>query len=127
MPERAHSTDAGLDLRTRNGFWIAPGSTAIADTGIHMQIPHGMYGSVQGKSGIGFKYDIFPIAGTIDEGYTGSIKVKLVNIGKRYKYFKKGDKIAQLVIQPYLPVTCELADTLEETERGDNGFGSTGR
>lgn len=126
-PERAHPTDAGLDLRTPIPFFIRPNSSIVIDTGVHVQLPHGTYGKLESKSGLNTKYDVVSCGGTIDEGYTGSIKVKLYNFGSCFRNFDKGDKIIQLIVQPCLYESCELVEELEDTERGNNGFGSTGR
>lgn len=126
-PTRAHPTDAGLDLRTKEKFVLWPGHCHTFDTGVHIELPHGYYGKIESKSGLNVKDSVVSCGGVIDEGYTGSIAVKLYNFGKLDKEFEKGDKIAQLVIQPYIAPKMEIVDSLEETERGDAGFGSTGR
>lgn len=153
MPTRAHRADAGLDLYTQydvtvpslwdviisvvrhafgislpkgiGGDYFALPSVSI-DTGVHVQIPFGFFGDIRSKSGLLFSKNVIT-DGTIDCGYTGSIKVKLINLGVSSVKFKAGDKIAQMVIS-----RCELpeifeVDEFEKTERGDNGFGSTGR
>ncbi|MBQ9740891.1 MAG: dUTP diphosphatase, partial [Kiritimatiellae bacterium] len=131
MPERAHDTDAGFDLRMMGDsdcvVIIPSGGNYAFDTGVHMELPHGCYGKIEGKSGLNFNHDIVSCGGVIDEGYTGSVAVKLYNLGKESYMFRGGDKIAQLIIQPYITPELELADKLEQTERGSNGFGSTGR
>lgn len=126
MPERAHPTDAGLDLRCREDFILWPWHHHTFDTGIHIELPHGYFGKVESKSGLNVNDNVVSCGGVIDEGYTGSIAVKLYNFGKRDKIFHAGDKIAQLVIQPYLAPELELVEELAETERGNSGFGSTG-
>lgn len=128
-PEKAHTADAGYDLRAvHDGKIIDCCNDGTAfDTGIHVAIPEGYVGYVQSKSGLNVKHGIICPTGTIDAGYTGSIVVKLYNLSTEPYEVKAGDKIAQLIIQPL--AECELvqADGLDETERGDNGFGSTGR
>ena len=127
MPTRAHATDAGLDIMTRETVRLWAGSCAVFDTGVHVELPHGFYGQIQSKSGLNINHSIVSCGGTIDEGYTGSIRVKLYNLGSESHVFQRGDKIAQLVIMPYIAPDLEVVDELDETERGDNGFGSTGR
>ena len=127
MPTRAHPTDAGLDLYSMEETRIWPGSSAVFDTGVHIALDPGTYGLIQSKSGLNVNHDIVSYGGTIDCGYTGSIKVKLYCLGNRGHTFRAGDKIAQLVIMPCLTPELEIVDRLEETERGNNGFGSTGR
>ena len=129
MPTRAHETDAGLDLYSRETVTIFPGRSEIFDTGVHIELPHGYYGKIESKSGLNINQGIVSCGGVIDEGYTGSIVVKLYNLESPDGYshtIHAGDKIAQLVIQTYATPELELVDALDETERGSNGFGSTG-
>lgn len=124
-PRRAHPTDAGLDLFTPENFWIHPGEHKRIDTGVHVAIPAGYVGLITSKSGLMSKG--VTCRGTIDSGYTGSIKAVLYNHGSEGYAFHKGEKITQLVILPCLTPEIEITDELPFTERGDNGFGSTGR
>ena len=124
MPTRAHTWDAGLDLYAKEDAVIY--RSKVFDTGVHVQIPYGYYGEIRSRSGLLFKHDI-TTDGTIDAEYTGSIKVKLINHCKYPYEVKAGDKIAQLVLCHCLRPELELVDHLEETDRGDGGFGSTGR
>ncbi|MEE1209549.1 MAG: dUTP diphosphatase [Parafannyhessea umbonata] len=126
LPERAHATDAGLDLRTPCDVHVPPHGYAIIDTGVHIELPKGHFAQVTSKSGLNVRKNI-TTTGTIDEGYTGSIVVKLYNHGPKDVRFERGDKIAQMVILPYVSPSLVVTDELGETERGDNGFGSTGR
>lgn len=127
MPERAHDTDAGLDLRCRDGKIIWPKCYGTFDTGVHLELPEKTYGKVESKSGLNVKHNIVSCGGIIDEEYTGSIRVKLYNLGWLPYRFHKGDKIAQLVINEYKAPWMLEVENLAETERGNNGFGSTGR
>lgn len=129
MPTRAHSADARLDLYTQEGFTLLSFGEIdnyTVDTGVHMEIPEGYVGMLKSKSGLNVNRGVVT-EGVIDAGYTGSIKVKLYNMSMNYREFKRGDKIAQLVILPIVTPTLKLVDKFAETERGDNGFGSTGR
>ena len=131
MPARAYEHDAGYDLRTPVDFVLPPASDMgdgwnVIDTGVHVEIPHGYVGFLKSKSGLNVKLCVTS-DGTIDSGYTGSIRVKLYNHGSTWCKFKRGDKISQLVILPIITPELEVVDTLPETDRGDNGFGSTGR
>jgi len=127
MPLRAHPTDAGLDLRAKERVKIWPGMSVIIDTGVHIELPHGYYGKIESKSGLNVKNSIVSCGGTIDEPYRGSIVVKLYNLGNQAHVFEPGDKVAQLVIQPYIAPELELVGELSETDRGSDGFGSTGK
>lgn len=126
VPERAHPTDAGLDLKTPKDVYLRPNNSVTIDTGVHVQLPTGTCGLMVAKSGLNIKADILS-TGLIDEGYTGSIRVKLYNHGSDPYVFNAGDKISQLVILPVIYEAVELVEDLDGTERGDNGFGSSGR
>lgn len=126
-PTRAHSTDAGLDLYSRETIGMEPGQSAVFDTGVHMEFPHGYYGKIESRSGLNVKCGIVSCGGVVDEQYTGSICVKLYNLSQEPYIVSKGDKIAQIVIQPYLAPELEIVDELADTPRGANGFGSTGK
>ena len=126
MPERAHETDAGADLRTPYGVIVWGNSSVVIDTGVHIELPPNTVGMIKSKSGLNVKHGITS-EGVIDVGYTGSIQVKLYNHTNKPYEFKEGDKISQLVIMPILTPTFEQVEELEETERGNGGFGSSGR
>lgn len=126
MPIRAFKTDAGLDLFSPIDTYVpAMGSVRIS-TGVCIELPRNTVGMVKSKSGLNVKHGITS-EGVIDVGYTGSIMVKLYNHSDKDYRICRGDKISQLVIMPILTPDLELVDELEETERGANGFGSTGR
>ena len=127
MPTRAHADDAGLDLYSRENRVIYPHSSATFDTGVHVEIPRGYVGMIKSKSGLNVKYGLTS-EGVIDCGFKGSMRVKLYNHSSEAYTVAAGDKISQLVIMPIIAPELELVkDFGAETERGDNGFGSTGR
>ena len=126
MPTRAHDDDAGLDLFSPIDVYIYPHSRETIDTGVHLEIPKGYVGLLTSKSGLMRNYGI-TTRGTIDCGYTGSISAIVFNDSPNTHHFRRGDKLTQLVIVPCITPELELADKLEDTERGDSGFGSTGR
>ena len=127
MPTRAHADDAGLDLYSRENRVIYPHSSATFDTGVHVEIPQWYVGMIKSKSGLNVKYGLTS-EGVLDCGYTGSIRVKLYNHSDEAYTVAAGDKISQLVIMPIIAPELELVKAFgTETERGDNGFGSTGR
>lgn len=124
-PTRAHEIDAGLDLYARETQIVPAKESAIFDTGVHIEIPVGYVGMIKSKSGLNVKHGLSS-EGVVDAGYTGSIVVKLYNhSGYDYKVHA-GDKISQIVIMPIITPELEVVDELDETERGNNGFGSTG-
>ncbi|MCL6473297.1 MAG: dUTP diphosphatase [Firmicutes bacterium] len=128
-PEYAHDGDAGCDLRSRINQTIPPGERAFIPTGISISIPTGYAGFVQPRSGLALKHGISIVntPGLIDSKYRGEIGVILINTDKSEPFeVKKGDKIAQLVIQKVENVKFNVVDELDETVRGAGGFGSTG-
>lgn len=142
-PTRAHPYDAGLDLYAPYDCIVPPAYTDVSiedkvfeidtvvgsltiDTGVHVEIPEGCVGFIKSKSGLNVKGGL-TTDGVIDAHYTGSIAVKLYNHLNTSYRFKAGDKIAQLVILPCVLPPLELVDHLKPTDRGSNGFGSTGK
>lgn len=126
VPVREHSTDAGADLRSPVDVLVPARGSRVIDTGVHIQLPHGYVGMLKSKSGLNVKHGITS-EGVIDEGYTGAIKAKLYNHSDYPCAFLRGDKITQLVIVPCEYVQFDLVDDLKDSERGGNGFGSTGK
>ena len=125
-PERAHKTDAGLDLGSPICIEVPAKGSVVIDTGVHVELPVGTAGFLKSKSGLNVKHDITS-DGVIDVGFTGAIKVKLYNHGTKPYQVLRGDKITQLVVFDCRFPDVEIVDELETTERGENGFGSTGR
>lgn len=126
MPTRAHSMDAGLDLYSPVDVLLMSQASAVIDTGVHVELPLGSVGFLKSKSGLNVKHGILG-EGVIDAGYIGSIRVKLYNHGSDPYCIQRGDKVTQLVILPVILPDLEQVDSLEDTERGCCGFGSTGR
>lgn len=125
MPTRAHSTDAGLDLFSPVRQVVRANDWVSIDTGVHVEIHEGYVGMITSKSGLMANEGITS-RGTIDCGYTGSIKAVLFNHSRKDYIVEKGQKITQLVILPITTPELELVDSIEATERGNGGFGSTG-
>lgn len=126
VPTRAHEHDGGMDLYAMEDQIVPAKESAIFDTGVHVQLPSGTAGLLVSKSGLNVLHGLTS-EGLIDEGYTGSIVVKLYN-NSGYDYrVHRGDKISQLVILPVITPEVELVEELEDTERGTGGFGSTGK
>lgn len=126
LPDRAHPTDAGLDLFSPKRQIVWPHSRHVIDTGVHFQIPDGYYGQLTSKSGLMKDHGITS-EGTIDSSYRGSVKAVLFNHSDDVFYIDAGQKITQIIIK-----SCELpnlvvVNELDETDRGDGGFGSTGK
>ena len=144
LPTKAHRADAGYDIYAREDLNLPGIKTEVVfdreeiyatrthigcvshDTGVHIEIPEGYVGFLKSKSGLNVNHGLTS-EGVIDSGYTGSIVVKLYNNTSENYCVKKGDKISQLVILPIASPTLEVVEELAETERGNGGFGSTGR
>jgi dUTP pyrophosphatase len=128
-PIYAHEGDAGCDLRSRIDQSIPPGERALIPSGVCIAIPEGYAGFVQPRSGLALKHGISIVnaPGLIDSKYRGEIGIILINTDKSEAFeIKRGDKIAQLVIQKVESVAFNIVDELDETVRGIGGFGSTG-
>ena len=126
MPGYAHDADAGMDLLAAEEKVILPHSRGTVRTGIHMAIPEGYFGAIRAKSGLLKLFGIL-CSGTVDSGYTGEIMVTLVNTSGEAFGVSKGHKIAQMILIPFQHANLKRVTTLDETPRGDHGFGSSGR
>ncbi len=126
LPQYSHKGDAGLDLFSSVDCVLEKGELQPVPTGIRMAIPEGHVGLIWDKSGISLK-GVHRLAGVIDSGYRGEVRVVMANLGGESFEVKKGMKIAQLLVQPVLEVEVVETEDLEETSRGENGFGSTGK
>ena len=130
LPKYETVGSSGMDLAASNEFLIKiePGKTAIVPTGISLAIPKGFEVQIRPRSGLAAKKSISVLntPGTIDADYRGEIKVILINLGKGIFEIEKGLRIAQMVVCPVVQVKLEEVENLNETERGKDGFGSTG-
>jgi dUTP pyrophosphatase len=128
LPAYAHPSDAGMDVRSVDDLVIAPGRRALVHTGLVMALPPMYEAQVRPRSGLALKNGITVLntPGTIDSGYRGEVGVILANFGEEDFVVRKGDKIAQIVIAPVTQPVIEETETVDETDRGAGGFGSTG-
>ena len=126
LPAYGHKGDAGLDVFSVIECVLKRGEVKPISTGIIVAIPEGYVGLVWDKSGVSLNA-VHCLAGVIDSGYRGEVKVVLINMGEQPFVIEKGMKIAQLLIQPVREVRVVEVINLGETVRGDNGFGSTGK
>jgi dUTP pyrophosphatase len=125
VPVYGHPGDAGMDLFAVLDRTLAPGEVFAVPTGIQVAIPAGSVGLIWDKSGISLK-GVHRLAGVVDAGYRGEVQVVMINLGKEPFTVKKGMKIAQMLIQPVTGVRIVESETLDDTSRGEGGFGSTG-
>ena len=126
VPSYAHADDAGMDLRTVEDFTLEPGASAIVPTGIALALPDGYAALVWDKSSIALKRNIKTKGGVFDAGYRGELLIGLYNFGTESQSFSAGDKIAQLLIQQVAHLELVEVTDFEQTERGEDRFGSTG-
>ncbi|HYY77976.1 MAG TPA: dUTP diphosphatase [Actinomycetes bacterium] len=130
LPAYAHPGDAGADLRAAEDVVLPPGGRAVVRTGVAVAVPDGYAGFVHPRSGLAVRHGITLVnaPGTIDAGYRGEIRVVLLNTDPAEPFkVNRGDRIAQLVVQPVASARFVAADELPPSPRGEGGFGSTGR
>lgn len=129
LPAYASAGAAGMDVVAAEASTIAPGARVAVATGFAIAIPSGYEVQVRPRSGLALKHGITCLntPGTIDSDYRGEVKVILINLGQEPFEIARGDRIAQLVPAPVQRATLDLVETLDDTDRGVGGFGSTGR
>lgn len=130
LPRYAKKGDAGLDLYAciDAPTTLKPGERKLIPTGIAIQLPMNQEAQIRPRSGLAFKHGVTVVnsPGTIDSGYRGEISVALINLSEEPYDIQPQDRIAQMVISPFICAELEEVETLDETERGAGGFGSTG-
>lgn len=131
LPEYATSGSAGVDLRAAvsDPVTLAPGERQLVSTGLRIALPEGYEAQVRPRSGLAVRYGIGMVnsPGTIDADYRGVIQVILINLGQEPFVVRRGDRIAQMVVAPVTRVVWRAVETLDDTDRGNGGFGHTGR
>lgn len=126
LPLKGSHAAAGFDLYSCDSQVILPGRRGVISTGISIGLPEGTYGRIAPRSGLAVKNGIDVGAGVVDPDYTGEVKVLLYNFDDKPFAVKPGYRIAQLILEKYHSCEVEEVEALEETSRGDSGFGSTG-
>ena len=126
VPTRGSRAAAGYDIYAAEDKLIEPFSIEKIRTGICIQMPPGYFGQIYGRSGLAVRRGLLSVAGTIDADFTGEINVVILNVSNGHQKIYKGNRIAQIVFHRHQIADWVMADRLEETERGDGGFGSTG-
>ena len=125
-PTRAHNTDAGLDIRLPKGGLVRAGQSRTFATGVYVELPEETVGLLLPKSGLMVGHDILCF-GVVDEGYSGQIMAHVFNHGPNDYEFAAGDKVTQLVVVPCRYEAVEIVDEISRGDRGENGFGSSGK
>lgn len=126
-PVRATEQAAGYDIFCNGYYILKPNARALIGTGFAMAIPHGKVALIWPRSGLAAKFAINTLAGVVDSDYRGEVMVSLFNHGDEMVEFKPGDRIAQMLVQDVYQRDVMIVDELPDTERGNGGFGSTGR
>jgi dUTP pyrophosphatase len=128
LPQYATALAAGMDVHALESATLAPGERTLIRTGLRVAIPEGFEIQVRPRSGLAAKHGITLLntPGTIDADFRGEIKILAINLGTNVVELPKGDRIAQLVLCPVVRASWSIRQNLEETERGEGGFGSTG-
>ncbi len=128
LPAYAHPGDAGMDVRSIEELMLAPGARALVHTGLVLMLPPDAEAQVRPRSGLALKHGVTVLntPGTIDAGYRGEVGVILVNLGTEPFTVEKGMKIAQIVVSPVAQAEIVEVASVDETDRGAGGFGSTG-
>ena len=126
LPQIGRAGDAAMDLVACKDCLLARGEKVLIATGIAMVIPAGFWGNIRDRSGLAAKHGLHTIAGVIDPNYRGEILVAMVNLGTEAYQIKAGDRIAQMLIQKFEDIEIEESDDLEASNRGEQGFGSSG-
>ena len=128
MPRKSYETDAGWDLFVSKGVIIPSGKIVDVHTGVHMNLPRGMYGRITGRSSTLRKHNLLVNEGIIDSGFTGELFICVKNLGNYDFRVSKGSRLAQIILGEVPDVTLSLCEKKEVLPgaRGDNGFGSTG-
>jgi dUTP pyrophosphatase len=126
LPQYGHTGDAGLDLFSSIDFVLEKGQVEAIPSGVKVAIPDGYVGLIWDKSGVSLK-GVHRLAGVIDSGYRGEVKVVMINLSDKPFAIDKGMKIAQMLVQPITMVCVVEAEDLDNTSRGEGGFGSTGK
>jgi len=127
LGDYAHPGDAGIDLRSYESKVLAPLERYAFATGLSLEIPEGFVGLVWDRSGLAVKEGLTCLAGVVDSGYRGEIKIVMLNTSDKEVKIEKGDRIAQMLIQPIMKIELEPAKKLSQTERGKGGFGASGK
>tara|TARA_B100001964_G_C14185632_1_gene578485 strand:+ start:79 stop:498 length:420 start_codon:yes stop_codon:yes gene_type:complete len=125
LPEVMHKGDAALDLYSLENINLKKQEIKVISTGISLSIPKGYWGNIRDRSGLAFKHGLHTLAGVVDSNYRGEIKVVIINLREEYN-IKKGDRIAQLLIQKTEKIELEEVEDLDDTKRGKSGFGNSG-
>lgn len=126
LPQMIKEGDAAMDFYSYKDYELAPGQKIIAETGVAIAIPRGYWGNVRDRSGLAAKHGIHTMAGVFDSNYRGEVQIILINLGKEKYKINKGDRICQMIIEKHEDLEIEEVEELDETNRGEGRFASSG-
>ncbi|MDD5749614.1 MAG: dUTP diphosphatase [Patescibacteria group bacterium] len=126
LPQMLKEGDAAMDFYSYKDYQLSPGQTIIVETGMAIAIPRGYWGNVRDRSGLAAKHSLHTMGGVFDSNYRGEVQIIIINLGKEIYNIKKGDRICQMIIARHEDVEIEEAEELDETNRGENRFASSG-
>lgn len=126
LPQMIREGDAAMDFYAYKDYVFSPGQKIIVSTGIAIAIPRGYWGNVRDRSGLAAKHDIHTMAGVFDSNYRGEVNIVMINLGKEEYNIKKGDRICQMIIEKHEDLEVVEVEELDETNRGENRFASSG-
>lgn len=126
LPKMMRNGDAAMDFYSYKDYEIKSGERVIVETGIAIAIPRGYWGNVRDRGGLPAKHGIHTMGGVFDSNYRGEVQIIMINLGAEIYNIKKGDRICQMIIEKHEDVEVEEVDELDDTNRGENRFASTG-
>jgi len=126
LPKTMREGDVAFDIYSYKDYKLKPGEKILAQTGIALAIPLGYWGNIRDRSGLAAKHSIHTLAGVVDSNYRGEIQIVLINLGNEEYNIKKGDRICQMIIEKHEIAELEEVEELDETNRGKDGFASSG-
>jgi len=126
LPQTMRKGDAAMDLYSYRDYKIEPDERVVVDSGIIMAIPEGYWGNIRDRGGLPVKHGIHTMSGVIDSNYRGEIKIVMINLGQETYTIKKGHRVCQIIIAKYENIGIEEVGELDDTNRGKDGFTSSG-
>lgn len=126
LPQTMRTGDAAMDFYAYNNYQVKPGERVVASTGVAIAIPDGYWGNVRDRGGLAAKHGIHTMAGVVDANYRGEVQIVIINLGSETYDIKKGDRICQMIIERHEQVELDEVEELDETNRGEGRFASSG-
>lgn len=126
LPQMMKAGDAAMDFYSRKDYSLNPGEKIIIETGVAIAIPKGYWGNVRDRSGLAAKHSLHTMGGVFDSNYRGEVQIVMINLSQEIYNIKKGDRICQMIIEKHEDIEIEEVEELDQTNRGENRFASSG-